>query len=332
MSRSCALLTLATAAGLAAATAPSEARLLFTGDILLGRVVGLEIRRTERSPWESLRALFRRADLVVGNLESAVGRGEDCSPSVQPCLAASPASLGLLKQAGFRVLGLANNHAGDLGPEGIEAARRGLREAGLTPLGWEDSPLFVRAGAIATRTDARSSFPRLAEGGRALAIPCPVELAEPLSAGGWQVRAESSDRGVILEARRGERVAWRSWPLPLEGMAAARLAGPEGPEWLLTIERHPSPIDGELGLRPYVYQPGPRGLIPRWRGSALAWPLVDADLADGETLCALHRADSFLAPDRRAPATRVAAYRWNGFGFSGVEGARATARCVALFP
>jgi len=460
MPRTSALLILGLACGPAsAAAAQSEARLLFTGDILLGRVVALEIGRTGRSPWEGLRPLFRQADLVVGNLESAVGRPEDCPRSDPPCLTASPALLSLLKPAGFGVLGLANNHAGDLGPEGIEAARRALREAGLAPLGWEDSPLLLRAGpitvaivalnlaagagspaipvpspelrrklrlarraadlvvafvhwgqeylgwpsraqregaawlirqgadavighhphvvqqpecvlgkpvfyslgnhvfdqkypdtkagliaelrvrgrllragAIATRTPLRSSFPRLAEGGRAAAVPCAVELAEPLRAGGFQVRGESSQRGVILEARQGERVAWRTWPLPLEGIAAARLAGPEGPEFLLTLERHPSPMDGESGLRPYVYQLGPRGLIPRWRGSALAWPLVDADAPEGETLCALHRADSFLTLDPSAPATRVAAYRWNGFGFSGLQDARALARCAALFP
>jgi poly-gamma-glutamate synthesis protein (capsule biosynthesis protein) len=36
-------------------------------------------------------------------------------------------------------------------------------------------------------------------------------------------------------------------------------------------------------------------------------------------LCALHRGDSFLLADPATKATRIAAYRWNGFGFTGIE-------------
>ena len=66
---------------------------------------------------------------------------------------------------------------------------------------------------------------------------------------------------------------------------------------LLSLERHPSSIDNEVGLRPYVYAIGPHGLIARWRGSALAWPLVDAVSTESGALCALHRGDSFLLSD-----------------------------------
>ncbi len=83
---------------------------------------------------------------------------------------------------------------------------------------------------------------------------------------------------------------------------------------LLSLERHNSSIDDEVGLRPYVYAIGPHGLIARWRGSALAWPLIDAMESKDGVLCALHRGDSFLMPDPAIKTTRIAAYRWNGFG------------------
>ena len=47
-------------------------------------------------------------------------------------------------------------------------------------------------------------------------------------------------------------------------------------EYVLALERRQSTIDSEDGLRPYVYEVGPRGLVARWRGSAPAWPLLDA--------------------------------------------------------
>lgn len=105
------------------------------------------------------------------------------------------------------------------------------------------------------------------------------------------------------------------------------------PELLFTLERHHSTIDQEDGLRPYVYQLGTRGLVAKWRGSALAWPVVDATLRPGSDgiLCAMHRRDSFLVLDPQSEGVRTAAYRWNGFGFSGVDDASTLTRCRARF-
>ncbi len=103
---------------------------------------------------------------------------------------------------------------------------------------------------------------------------------------------------------------------------------------LVTVERHPSPIDGEDGPRPYVYDVTDHGLVARWRGSALAWPLIDARLLPGgETmrLCALHRADSFIRLDPASTATRTAVYRWNGFGFAAVKDEEAVAACRRMY-
>ena len=63
--------------------------------------------------------------------------------------------------------------------------------------------------------------------------------------------------------RDGARV-WRSAPLRLLSAEWGKLGGK--PEYVFTLERHPSPIDNEDGVRPYVYEIGPRGLVARWRG------------------------------------------------------------------
>jgi poly-gamma-glutamate synthesis protein (capsule biosynthesis protein) len=121
--------------------------------------------------------------------------------------------------------------------------------------------------------------------------------------------------------------------LPLLSAEAGKLAGPKGPDYLFTLEKHPSPLDGEEGVRPYVYEAHEGGLVAKWRGSALNWPLLDATLLPGGdgALCALHRNDSFLALRPGAKGVRTAAYRWNGFGFSGIDDPGILARCEAFF-
>lgn len=103
---------------------------------------------------------------------------------------------------------------------------------------------------------------------------------------------------------------------------------------LLTLEMHYSSLDKETAPRPYVYSIGNRGLNAKWRGSALAWPLLDITVVreDGiDYLCALHRGDSFLIPDPKTPARRVLVYRWNNFGFSAFDSKRLNAECEYSF-
>ncbi|MGA7808212.1 hypothetical protein [Bradyrhizobium sp.] len=101
-----------------------------------------------------------------------------------------------------------------------------------------------------------------------------------------------------------------------------------------------SPIDDEDGRRPYVYEVTAHGLVARWRGSALAWPLLDATPITDSTgrayLCALHRGDSFImiekADAQPAPSpVRTQVYACNGFGFSGVADGDLATRCQSRF-
>jgi poly-gamma-glutamate synthesis protein (capsule biosynthesis protein) len=445
-----------------AATRPGDdgVRLLFTGDILLSRQVRREIEQTGRSPWESFSQLFQSANWVAGNLEGAVGDTRDCLPSASasPCFDIPPALIPLLAKAGFRALGIANNHAFDLGPAGHEASRQALRREGLDALSWEDSPHFVqlgawdvaviavslvpgrdgarveipstqlrqklrlarsladavvvfvhwgsellewpdvaqrraaewlvrngadvivghhphvvqapecvlgrpvffslgnhlfdqkypatkrgliadcrirsgalRCGAISTWTPTGSAFP---QPGAVEPLPsCPVTLAPSIAVNGFSLHARMVAEEYVIEGTRPGARGWRSPALPLVSAEAGKLAGPAGPDYLFTLERHPSSLDGEDGVRPYVYEAHDGGLVARWRGSALAWPLLDAALlpGGGGVLCALHRRDSFLVLQPGSTGVRTAAYRWNGFGFSGVDDPQTQGRCRAVF-
>lgn len=444
-----------------------EVRLLFTGDILLSRQVRREIESTGRSPWAPFANLFRGATWAAGNLEGAVGKEEDCLPadSESPCFAVPASMIPLLSQAGFRAIGMANNHSSDLGPAGRAATREALRQAGLEALSFEDSPLFatlgphtaaiialsavpgrdgsrieipstalrqklqlartlaewvvvyihwgselldwpntgqrdaarwlIRNGAdlivghhphvvqtpecvlgrpvffslgnhvfdqrypetkqgliadcrirrnvlscdgISTSTPPASAMPRLSPASVQVGTDdlraCRVSLARPVTVNGFSLRGRMTDGGegqgmYVIEGAREGAHPWRSQALPLRSAEAGKLAGSNGPEYLFTLEERSSPIDGEQGVRPYVYEALAGGLVARWRGSALAWPLLDATLLPGGdgVLCALHRRDSFLVLQPTSTRVRTAAYRWNGFGFSGIDDTGILARC-----
>lgn len=204
----------------------------------------------------------------------------------------------------------------------------------------------LSCSGLRTQTPEASSFPTLAgidpTARRALA-DCAVHVHPTLKVSGYELLPEASSAGNLTGKMwvegypaRGSRAglpAWRTRPAKVLSLEAGRLKGPKGPLFLLSLEKHPSPIDSENEPRPYVYQVGRNGFIARWRGSALAWPLIDARLLPGHdgVVCALHRKDSFLVLSPSSTGTRVAAYRWNGFGFSGISDQAIVSDCKALF-
>jgi poly-gamma-glutamate synthesis protein (capsule biosynthesis protein) len=181
----------------------------------------------------------------------------------------------------------------------------------------------LRCGALRTETPRGSSYPELAGRDQASDVAlaaCTPALGQNLVVNETTIKpavwsADAPSDGVVLEGWRNKSLAWRSRRQQLLSLQFTRTLASE--PVLFAIERHPSSIDNETSPRPYVYAVGPSGLVARWRGSALAWPLIDAVDPGNGVLCALHRGDSFLLPDSGSTATRLAAYRWNGFGFTG---------------
>jgi hypothetical protein len=188
---------------------------------------------------------------------------------------------------------------------------------------------ILKCQGLTTHTAKNSFFPELLEG-QQYGLQA-VKLTEPMQIAGLLLRslnANENEKGEVrLEGVKNGKRLWQTRPIRLATIATARLDGKN--EFLFTLEWHYSSIDGEIGLRPYVYSVTEQGLVARWRGSALAWPLLDAILLpDDETvLCGLHRGDSFIDLQPHSQQVRVAAYRWNGFGFSGVSDPEVTAKC-----
>jgi hypothetical protein len=116
----------------------------------------------------------------------------------------------------------------------------------------------VSCTGVATRTDAGSFRPTPIPGvptAVAALAGCRAPLHQPLQIGDTLLRPTASTDGasLVLEGVRDGRVAFRG--RPIRALSAESLpSGKEGERPLLfTLERHPLPIDGEDGVRPYVY-------------------------------------------------------------------------------
>lgn len=449
-------------AAAAAQQAPRDIRFLFTGDIMMSRQVKAEMRYRNDSPWREFSGLFRGADLVGGNFESAIGEETECPRENSLCFASPESSAQLLHAAGFRLVTVENNHSGDLGETGREKTREAFRKSGMLALDFDHSPQFLAFGDVTVAlvaitmvraadgevqqipsvaveqklrlarqlanlvivsvhwgnelqdwpTEAQEQqaswlvqhgadlivghhphviqpprcvegkpvffslgnhlfdqkYPETKEGliadcrirdgqltcgglrshtGSGTSYPvligrdsasdhalegCTPQLGAGLRVGTTTIKPapwspDQSADSVLLEGYTNGRLLWRSTRQELVSLQETDRWGQEA--MLLSLERHPSSIDNQVGLRPYVYAVGRSGLIARWRGSALAWPLLDAVVSDDGTLCALHRGDSFLVPNANTTQTRLAAYRWTGFGFRGIG---LPAQCNLLFP
>lgn len=138
---------------------------------------------------------------------------------------------------------------------------------------------------------------------------------------------ESSDNKVVLQAYENNLIIWKSHPMPIISIATVKLDGVN--DYLFMLEKHYSSLDKEINLRPYVYSVDSKGIYARWRGSALAWPILDAEISpvDDKTLCVLHRGDSFIKIDKTNKVKRFAAYKWNGFGFTGIADLKVCEGC-----
>jgi poly-gamma-glutamate synthesis protein (capsule biosynthesis protein) len=181
----------------------------------------------------------------------------------------------------------------------------------------------ARRGSAVPVVAGEASFPALAR--------CAVRLGAPPVVSGYLLRPEpwtpgDAEDGVAIEGWKSGVFRWKTPRVAL--VTLQELRAPGGGQLILALERHPSAMDAEIALRPHVYAVGERGLVARWRGTALAWPLIDAEVNERGELCALHRGDSFIRPDPVVTSTRTMLYRWNGFGFSAAADSVESARCA----
>jgi poly-gamma-glutamate capsule biosynthesis protein CapA/YwtB (metallophosphatase superfamily) len=148
--------------------------LAFVGDIMLGRSLAVRIAQGKGdSIFESVKIVLQSADLAVGNLECAMGEGGKPARKGYTFLA-PPASAAVLKNAGFDLLSLANNHSFDYGTDVFHQTQDLLTKNGMQ---------FVGAGSDAAQ--ARAAVEYEIHGLR-VAFLAYVEV--PVEAGGFDAK------------------------------------------------------------------------------------------------------------------------------------------------
>ena len=111
------------------------AEVLVVGDVMPGRdVAAVDDPLAGVEPW------LQAADLAVGNLECVLGSSgpDQAGGTARPGpyrLRAPATAAAMLARAGFDILGLANNHALDYGPEGLAGTAVLLEWTGIDAVG-----------------------------------------------------------------------------------------------------------------------------------------------------------------------------------------------------
>jgi poly-gamma-glutamate capsule biosynthesis protein CapA/YwtB (metallophosphatase superfamily) len=128
--------------------------LMAVGDIMLGRNVGKQIEVYGLDyPFLKVQNSLKQRDIVFGNLEAPIVSGSGVALKSFH-LRAEPGVEIALKQAGFTILSLANNHAMDFDARGLISTIDGLKSQGISVVGaGQDSsqshrPLYVKRNGV----------------------------------------------------------------------------------------------------------------------------------------------------------------------------------------
>ena len=143
----------------AANSHPPVVTMSVVGDIMLGRGVA-QAARGSGDLTAALRPMGRRlasADVTVGNLESTLSRAGTPTQGGDS-FAARPGVVAGLRDAGFDVLDLANNHLGDFGDLALSRTVRRLHAGGLRTFGAGRSPGQAWRPAVVERSGVRFGF------------------------------------------------------------------------------------------------------------------------------------------------------------------------------
>jgi len=132
-------------------------RLLFGGDVMLGRLVReIILRDGIHAPLAGVAPLLRSADLAIANLECALTDSVERWHGAPKAyyFAAPPEAGRALLDAGIRLVSLANNHSLDYDVRGLADTLRildahGIAHTGAGPdLAWAQAPAVVTCGDV----------------------------------------------------------------------------------------------------------------------------------------------------------------------------------------
>lgn len=135
-----------------------DARVMFGGDVMLGRIVKEYILlHGPQYPLGPVAGLMRSADLTVVNLECAITTSDRTWPGAPKAFyfGAPPQAMQSLADAGVDLVSLANNHVLDYGVEGLIETLQLLRRHHIVQCGAGANLAQARKPAIVERAGMR---------------------------------------------------------------------------------------------------------------------------------------------------------------------------------
>ena len=114
-----------------------DARIVFVGDVMMGRHVNELMVGNFEAPFKNVVGFLQSPDLTVGNLESPLVPTARIPRQVPNSfnLTGDTRAAGALGKVGFDVVSVANNHAFDAGPTGLATTLEAVRGAGIGVMG-----------------------------------------------------------------------------------------------------------------------------------------------------------------------------------------------------
>lgn len=112
-------------------------KILITGDTHLGggRVKEYAQQKDKETLFGEFLPVIKNSDLSITNLESPVIDKGEPIPKTGPNLKSPLSTLGVLKEAGFNLVSLANNHIMDYGAEGLKSTLKNCQEQEIKTVG-----------------------------------------------------------------------------------------------------------------------------------------------------------------------------------------------------
>jgi poly-gamma-glutamate synthesis protein (capsule biosynthesis protein) len=128
------------------------------GDIMLGRTIGARLEKDATlSPFADILPALRDADLTIGNLECSMGTGG--APAKKAfTFRAPPSAATTLRDAGFDLVALANNHVLDYGADVLAQTTSLLDAAGIAHAGAGANEAAAHRPAIVEARGTRFAF------------------------------------------------------------------------------------------------------------------------------------------------------------------------------
>jgi poly-gamma-glutamate synthesis protein (capsule biosynthesis protein) len=115
---------------------PGKATILFGGDTHFQWGIEELIEKEDAlAPVREMQRTFEKADFRILNVETAITDKGEPAAGRSHIFRASPGSIKTLTPLKLNLAILANNHAMDMGPEGLEDTRQNLRKAGILTAG-----------------------------------------------------------------------------------------------------------------------------------------------------------------------------------------------------